>query len=167
MTEPMNPDLVQLAGLQFDPAGDAGSMPGQDPRTESAAGDGAATAHLDAAVSALALGILRTMRTVLSRRLPELRDEWPDEVLRGPADALPPVMKRYAGQVSEWAARFPELVVLGVSCMPLAMGYMAAVDKHARTVQDVNPKPAPDRQAAPPPASTAPQPGPDGFYRVG
>ena len=50
-----------------------------------------------------------------SRRLPEIKDEWTDDVLRAPADALPPVMRRYAGQVSEWAARFPELVALGVS----------------------------------------------------
>lgn len=150
MTEPVNLELAQLARLDFDDADGGGALPPGG--AEAGATGEPGTAALDAAVSALALGILRTMRTLIARRLPEIKDEWTDDVLRAPADALPPVMRRYAGQVSEWAARFPELVALGVSAMPMAMGYMAAVERHARTVEDVQPKPAP---AAPAPAAPA------------
>lgn len=164
MTEAINPELAALAAIDFEATDSAGpAAPGAEAQQASEA---QATAQLDAAVAAVALGLLRTTRAVLVRKLPELRDEWSDDVLRMPADALPPVMKRYAGQISEWAARFPELMALGVACLPMLMGYMAAVEKHARTVTDVAPKqPAPQPQPAP--APSGPQPGPDGVFRVG
>jgi hypothetical protein len=164
MIEPdQNPELTALAAIQFGSANDgAGALPGSDPG-QAAQDEAQATAQLDAAVSNLALGFLRAARSIVARRLPEIRDEWSDDVLRGPADALPPVMKRYAGQLSEWAQRFPDLIAFGVACMPMVMGYVAAVEKNAMTVQDVKARPA----AAPPPRPAAPQPGPDGAYRVG
>ena len=159
-----DPELAALGQLSFDPASSGGALPEGD---AAPAGEEPTTAALDAAVAALALGLLRTARTLIAARLPEIRDGWTDDVLRARADAIPPVMKRYAGQVSEWAARFPELVVLGVSCLPLAMGYMTAVEKHARTVQDVKPKAAPPAPMPPAPAPAGPQPDADGVYRVG
>lgn len=161
MTEATNPELAALAAIDFEPSEGAG--PAAPGAADAQASEAQATAQLDAAVAAVALGLLRTTRTVLVRKLPELRDEWSDDVLRMPADALPPVMKRYAGQISEWAARFPELMALGVACMPMLMGYMAAVEKHARTVTDVAPKPP----APPAPQPGAPAAGPDGVFRVG
>lgn len=160
MTEATNPEMAALAAIEFEHSDGAGpAAPGAEPTDEAQA-----TAQLDAAVSAVALGLLRTTRTVLVRKMPELRDEWTDDVIRLPADALPAVMKRYAGQISEWAARFPELVALGVACVPMAMGYLAAVEKHARTVTDVAPKPTAPQPA---PQPGGPAPGPDGVFRVG
>ena len=154
MTDASNPELGALAAINFDPAdsGATGALPGADAGQDDAA---QSTAQLDAAVSAMALGLLRTARTLIARKLPEIQAEWTDDVLRMPADALPPVLKRYAGQVSEWAARFPELVGLGVACMPMMMGYMAAVEAHAKTVSDVAPKPAPAPEPAVPAGSAA------------
>lgn len=101
------------------------------------------TAALDATVAKVAFGLLRAARTLIGRKLPEIHAEWSDDVLRGPADALPPVMRRYAGTVSDWAGRYPELFGLGLSVLPMLMGYVAAVEKHAMTVTDAAPKPAP------------------------
>ena len=67
MTEPVNLELAQLARLDFDDADGGGALPPGGAEAGAAGEPG--TAALDAAVSALALGILRTMRTLIARRL--------------------------------------------------------------------------------------------------
>jgi hypothetical protein len=47
------------------------------------------------------------------------------------------VLQRYMARLTELAGRNPELSMLVISLVPLAMGYMTALDKHGRTVEAV------------------------------
>lgn len=164
-----NGELAALEGLTFtttDPAPGADGAqagPGGAPPEEAKA-----VQAMEAALGAVVFGLLRAARAMIGRRMPEIHEHWPDDVLRLPADASVPVLRRYAGQVSQWAAQYPELAGLGFACLPLAMGYAAAVEQHAATVTDVQPKAKPAEAApvnpAPAPQATATAPG---VFRVG
>ncbi len=91
-------------------------------------------------VSRLVFAGLRALRAAVSKSMPEILEEWPDEVLRGPADAAAPVLQRYMERLTALAGRNPELSMLIISLVPMGMGYMAAVEKHSRTVQEAQPK---------------------------
>lgn len=89
---------------------------------------------LEQGTRVVCFGALRAMRSSVAKRLPEINDEWTDEVLKGPPDALIPVLRRYAGALIELLGPHPELVALAFSLMPLVGGYMAAMAKHGNTV---------------------------------
>lgn len=97
---------------------------------EEAAKHEQAMAALEAGMQKFTMGMFKVGRAVLSRRLPELREEWSDPVLQGPSDALVPVLKRYLGGVMNRLGDKPELAVFAFSMIPLAMGYMDAMDRH-------------------------------------
>lgn len=88
-------------------------------------------------VSKIVFAGLRALRSFVAKKVPEIMEEWPDELLRGPADAAAPVLQRYMEKFTSFAGRFPEVAMLVISCVPLAMGYVTALDRHSRTVQDV------------------------------
>lgn len=131
-----------LEGLMFDPA--AGAAPGAtnpNPEAEAAAQQEAqALAAMEQGVQRLVFFGLKALRAYLARRLPEINQEWPDQVLHPPAEAAVPLLRKHLGRMMEVAGAHPELAVLAVSLVPLGMGYMAAVEKHSRTVDDVSPK---------------------------
>jgi hypothetical protein len=81
-------------------------------------------------VSTLALAALKAVRARLAVSLPEIKDEWTDEALKAPADALVPVLQRYAGDLTEVLGQHPEVMILLISCVPLGMGYVTAQSKH-------------------------------------
>ena len=128
-----------LEGLTFDPA--TGAAPGAtvpDPQAEAAAQQEAqALAAMEQGVQRLVFFALRALRGYLAGRLPEINQEWPDQVLHPPAEAAVPLLRKHMGKLMEVAGANPELAVFAVSLVPLGMGYMAAVEKHARTVEDV------------------------------
>lgn len=132
-----------LEGLTFDPA--AGAAPGAtqpDPEAAAAAHQEAqALAAMEQGVQRLVFFGLKALRAYLARRLPEINQEWPDQVLHPPAEAAVPLLRKHMGKLMEVAGANPELAVLAVSLVPLGMGYMAAMERHARTVQDVSAKP--------------------------
>ena len=99
---------------------------------EEAANQAEAMAQLEAGMVKLTLGAFKVGRSLLSRKLPELRDEWTDPVLQGPADALVPVLKRYLGSVMTRLGDKPELAVFAFSMLPLVFGYMDALDRHEK-----------------------------------
>jgi len=88
------------------------------------------------------VGLLRAVRARISIKLPEIKDEWTDEVLQAPGAALVPVLKRYASSVMDLLGANPELAGLAIACAPLAMGYVAAVERHRETI-DLPSEPAP------------------------
>lgn len=92
-------------------------------------------------------GVLRALRSRLAVKLPEIRDEWTDEVLAGPGQAAVPVLKRYAGSLVELLGEHVELAGLVISLIPLGMGYLAANEKAAKREANTVDVPA-DGQAA-------------------
>jgi hypothetical protein len=96
----------------------------------------AADAEADAAMKAIeagaakvVLGLLKAARAWLAKRLPEIREEWPDEVLQGPADAAVPLLRKHMQALMQIAGANPELAVFCLSLVPLVMGWLAAEDK--------------------------------------
>lgn len=140
----------ELERLTFDPATGAGAAgsPSQDDLDAQAAAAAAAQqeaqalAAMEQGVQRLVFFGLKALRAYIARRLPEIHQEWPDQVLHPPADAAVPLLRKHMGRLIEVAGANPELAVLAVSLVPLGMGYMAAVEKHTRTVEDVAARPA-------------------------
>lgn len=146
----MSGDVDELERLTFDPATGAGAAGAQSQDDLDAQAAAAAAAQQEAqALAAMEQGVqrlvffgLKALRAYIARRLPEIHQEWPDQVLHPPADAAVPLLRKHMGRLIEVAGANPELAVLAVSLVPLGMGYMAAVEKHTRTVEDVAARPA-------------------------
>lgn len=88
-------------------------------------------------VSKIVYAGLRALRAAIAKSMPEIMEEWPDEVLRGPADAAAPVLQKYMERLTALAGRNPELAMLAVALVPMVMGYVSALEKHSRTVEAV------------------------------
>lgn len=141
-----------LEHIRFDPAVGVGVSGGALPSPEDMAASAAAEAAAQQEAQALAAmeqGVqrlvffgLKALRAYLGRSLPEIHQEWPDQVLHPPADAAVPLLRKHMGRLIEVAGANPELAVLAVSLVPLGMGYMSAVERHARTVEDATARPA-------------------------
>ncbi len=99
---------------------------------EEAARHAQGMAAMQAAMQKMALGIFRVTRSIVARKLPEIRDEWTDPVLQGPADALIPLAQRYAGALFSKLGDKPELAVFCLSLVPLTFGYMDALERHEK-----------------------------------
>jgi len=128
-----------LENLTFTPVG--GPAGGAAKAEQDAEADAAAAQEAQM-LQAVSLGVsrivfagLRAVRSAIARRMPEILEEWPDEMLRGPADASAPVLQRYMARITDVMGRNPEVAMLFMSMVPMAMGFMAATEKHARTVE--------------------------------
>lgn len=86
-------------------------------------------AALEAGAVKVVLMLLKVGRALIAKRLPEIIDEWPDEVLRPPAEAAVPLLEKHMEGLMKLAASSPETAALVVACIPLLMGLLAAVDK--------------------------------------
>lgn len=133
-----------LEGLTFSPVDAPGlgaASQAQDAaQAEAAAAEAQAMAAVFAGVSKVVFAGLKALRAVIARKMPEILDEWPDEVLRAPADASAPVLQRYMERLASLAGRYPEFSLLVVSLVPMCMGYITALERHSKTVEDTTPK---------------------------
>jgi hypothetical protein len=134
-----------MEGLTFSPASGAG-MGTPDP--EAAAAAQASAEQEAAALQAIQAGMqkilffgLKALRAYIARKMPEIVDEWPDSVLRAPAEAAVPLLQEHMSKIMAVAGQNPNLAMLALSLVPMGMGYMSAAERHARTVQDVTVKP--------------------------
>lgn len=91
---------------------------------------------LDEGMKKLLLGVLKIARAQIAKKLPEILEEWPDPVIDQPAAAAVPLAKRYMGSIMERLGQNPELAMFCMSLVPLVMGFMAAQEKNARTVEN-------------------------------
>jgi hypothetical protein len=81
-------------------------------------------------VEKLAAGLLRAARAMIAHRIPEIREEWPDEILLEPAKHVAPVLQKRAAGLLAHAEKYPEEAMLVISMLPLALGAVAALEKH-------------------------------------
>ena len=90
-----------------------------------------AMAMMEAGAVAVVSGLLKVARYLIDKKLnlPEIREEWSDEVLQEPAKAAIPLLKKHFSKLMEIAGSSPETAVFAMSLIPLAMGVVSAMDK--------------------------------------
>lgn len=146
-TAPAN-NADALEGIAFTPVDGPGIGAGQQAQQDAAADEAAQQEAqmlqaVSLGVSKIVFAGLRALRSMIAKGMPEIMEEWPDDVLRAPADAAAPVLQRYMERLTALAGRNPELAMLVIATVPMAMGYVTALEKHSRTVQEAEPKGAP------------------------
>lgn len=132
-----------MEGIAFSPV-DAPAAP-PDPQAEAAAqaeaeAQGKALQAIEAGITRVVYFLLRAVRGAIARKMPEILEEWPDPVLLSPAEASVPLLRKHMERITAIAGANPELAVFAISLVPLGMGYIAAAEKHSRTVSDATPK---------------------------
>lgn len=88
-----------------------------------------AMAMIEAGMQSVVLALLKLGRAFVAKRLPEIRDEWTDEALSAPAAAAVPLLRKHMETLMQIAGSSPEAAALAISCLPLAMGLVTAMEK--------------------------------------
>ncbi|MGC1173129.1 hypothetical protein [Polaromonas sp.] len=150
---------LDLLAAQADTAGaplpDQQGDNGEPSQQEMEAAAAATMAKLEAGVSKVMLALLKAGRAWACKKLPELREEWTDDLLQDPADAAVPLLKKHLSFLMSAIGQSPEAAALAISVLPLVMGYVNAIDKHEAAEK------AGKVTAAPPPRQvTAARPAP-------
>lgn len=114
----------------------------------------AKASQLAVIVEKLASGLLRATRAVIAQRIPEIREEWPDEILLEPAKYVAPVLQKRAAGLMAHAEQYPEEAMLLISVLPLTLGAVAALEKHQSNQAQVV-KPGQDGVYVPDPENMA------------
>lgn len=99
-----------------------------------------AMAAIEAKAAKVVLGLLKAARSYLAKRLPEILEEWPDEVLKEPANAAIPLLRKHMEALMKLAGANPELAVLVMSLLPLVTGWVEATAKHSRNASKPEPE---------------------------
>ena len=134
--DPLDQLAAQAASDEADQAGQG--APGDDQQQADAA-----MAALELGAAKVILGLLKIVRGIIAKKLPEINDEWPDELLQAPADAAVPLIRRRMAAALQLIGADPELAVLAFASFPLVLGWIAANDKHAvNEKRTVDAKPA-------------------------
>lgn len=157
MTEPVtnNPGLDNLAA-QADALGataESSSIPPIDPAI--AQQEAAAQAALAAGCTKMVFGVLKAIRSMVAKKLPEIVQHWPDDDLRNVAEAAFPVLNKHLARLMPMMGAYPEEAALAVAALPLMLGYFAAMTAHDDNVQKVKGAPieGEGNRAQAPPAS--------------
>lgn len=136
MTTSNNSQLDALAAQAETLTGDT-ALPGQtgpavDPADAAQAEQAAqAMQMVEAGMVQVVLAALKLGRAWLAKRLPEIRDEWTDEALAAPAAAAVPLLRKHLERLMQLAGSSPEAAAFAITCLPLAMGVVTAMDKAA------------------------------------
>lgn len=94
-----------------------------------------------AAIAMVPIWLLRLLRERIARTMPEIRNHWTDAALNGPGEAAAPLIVRYLDRLAPFAAAYPEATMLVLACMPLGLGYVAAMEEHdAKQAKEVTPQ---------------------------
>ena len=116
----------------------SGQLPGAEPEPQPGApapGEAKPDPVMEAMVEGITkvlFGLCRAVRSRVAKSLPEIMEEWPDDMLREPAASAVPLIQKHASKVGELMGAYPEEGRFVVSLIPLAMGYMAASEKHEK-----------------------------------
>ena len=115
----------------------AGTTENTDSQTQDAAAVEAADQmhKLMAGIGVFSFKVFKALRQRAARNLPELLEHVTDADLQGPADALPPVLQKHLAKLTPLMGQYPEELMLLLSFVPLGMGYMAAVEHHAKNTE--------------------------------
>ena len=154
---PLDVLAAQANAATAPPADEQDSDNGEPSQQEMEAAAAAAMAKLEAGVSKVMLALLKAGRAWACKKLPELREEWTDELLQDPADAAIPLIKKHLSFLMQTVGQSPEAAALALSVLPLVMGYVNAIDRHEAAVRagrvTTAPSPGPVTAARPAPAA--------------
>lgn len=128
-TTPLDKLAAQAQVLENDGA-DTGPMPGAAPAADPAQA-AQAMQLIEAGMTQVVLAALKLGRAWLAKRLPEIRDEWTDEALSAPAAAAVPLLRQHMERLMQLAGSSPEAAAFAITCLPLAMGVVTAMDRAA------------------------------------
>lgn len=129
--------LDDLAGQAENEQREAGQ--GTDPATQDMEAQAAQSmAKLEAGMTKVMFALLKAGRAWAVKRLPELREEWPDDMLKEPAEAAIPLIKKYLSAVMAIVGKSEETTLFFVALIPLAYGYVEAVERHEVNVKRSN-----------------------------
>lgn len=123
--EPTNPlDALAAQAATLDSAQDVPAEPSQEDQQAAQA-----MAMIESGMQSVVLALLKVGRAILAKRLPEIRDEWTDEALSAPAAAAVPLLRKHMETLMQLAGSSPEAAALAITCIPLAMGIVTAMEK--------------------------------------
>lgn len=105
--------------------------------------------QIEAAVSQVILGLLKVARAAIAKRLPEIREEWPDEILQAPAQAAVPLIRKHMEKAMLLIGSSPELAMFAITLVPLGMGVFSAIDRASEREKQAALEPVPESKAAP------------------
>lgn len=107
----------------------AGAAPGAAAPTQEQQQAAQAMAMLEAGMVQVVMAALKLGRAWIAKRLPEIREEWTDDALAAPAKAAVPLLRKHMEALMQLAGSSPEAAAFAISCLPLAMGMVTAMDR--------------------------------------
>lgn len=125
----MNPNTDEIAARTFTALGAEPSPEQQQQQHE----QGQAMQAIEEGAAKVIMAIFKIARKLIARQLPEIMEEWPDSMLKEPAQAAVPLLKKHLEKVMQALGANPELAVFCMSMVPLGMGYIAAMERHQKT----------------------------------
>lgn len=129
-TNPLESLAVQAEALAGE--GATGTGPAADQAAAAEAQQSAQVMQMvEAGMVQVVLAALKLGRAWMAKRLPEIRDEWTDEALSAPAAAAVPLLRKHLERLMQLAGSSPEAAAFAITCLPLAMGIVTAMDKAA------------------------------------
>lgn len=129
MSNTINP-LDQLAAQAEGLTASADTAAAHDPAAAAEAAQAAQAMQLvEAGMVQVVAALLKMGRAWIAKRLPEIRDEWTDETLAAPAAAAVPLLRKHMERLMQLAGSSPEAAAFAISCLPLAMGIVNAMDR--------------------------------------
>lgn len=128
--EPMDP--LDAMAAQSAAEGAAADQEQQGPPSQEDQQRDAAMAALEAGAAQVIFGLLKIVRGFIARKLPEIKDEWTDDLLKAPADAAVPLLREHMETAFQVLGANPQLAVLAMASFPLLMGWMAANERHEK-----------------------------------
>jgi hypothetical protein len=130
VTKKIDPLDALAAGIDLEPAA---SGPEAQAASDADAAQVAQFEKLMAGLGIFSNKVLRALRQRAARNLPELLEHVTDADLQGVSDALPPVLNKHIQKLAPFIGLYPEEAMLLVACVPLAMGYVSALEAHGLT----------------------------------
>lgn len=91
--------------------------------------DAQAMAMIEEGAKKVLLALAKLARAAIAKRLPEIREEWTDEDLAGPAAAAVPLLKKHMDKLMTLAGSSPEAAAFALSLIPLVLGVVNAMDR--------------------------------------
>lgn len=88
-----------------------------------------AMAQIEAGARQVLLALAKMARAAIAKGLPEIREEWTDEALAGPAAAAVPLLKKHIEKLMTIAGSSPEAAAFVLSVIPLILGVVNALDR--------------------------------------
>lgn len=126
-TTPLDALAAQAQAFESAPVDGAPGQPA--PNTEQDAQDAQSMAMVEAGIVSVLTMALKVGRAWIARKLPEIKDEWPDDLLEAPAVAAVPLLKKHLEKFMHVVGANPLVAAFAVSCVPLIMGLFNAMQK--------------------------------------